>query len=72
MAGEEPQEISNAPSEKDTLMFTTRMRASGFKETLRAAPSDYELSCAGPAGLAGFSLVHVLLEPEPSWKQGFS
>lgn len=40
-------------------MFTTRMRGSGFKETLRHAPIGYELSCAAPLGR------FVLPEGEP-------
>jgi glycine betaine catabolism B len=31
-------------------MFTTRMRGSGFKETLRQAPIGYELTCETPEG----------------------
>ncbi|MEJ2695984.1 MAG: FAD-dependent oxidoreductase [Candidatus Sulfobium sp.] len=31
-------------------MFTTRMRGSGFKETLRNAPAGYELTCESPEG----------------------
>jgi len=36
--------ISSSPTEKGIVMFTTRMRGSGFKETLRHAPLGYELS----------------------------
>ena len=31
-------------------MFTTRIRGSGFKETLRQAPIGYELTCETPEG----------------------
>ncbi len=43
--------ISSSPTEKGVTMFTTRMRGSGFKETLRNAPLGYELSIGVPAGL---------------------
>src|SRR5512136_852861 len=42
--------ISSSPTEKGIVMFTTRMRGSGFKETLRNAPSGYELSLGTPLG----------------------
>ncbi len=42
--------ISSAPSESGIVMFTTRMRGSGFKETLRHAPVGYELACETPRG----------------------
>jgi ferredoxin-NADP reductase len=42
--------ISSSPTEKGVLMFTTRMRGSGFKETLRHAPIGYELTCETPLG----------------------
>lgn len=42
--------ISSSPSEKGIIMFTTRMRGSGFKETLRNVPLGYELSVGIPAG----------------------
>lgn len=42
--------ISSAPTEKGILMFTTGMRGSGFKETLRQAPLGYELTCETPVG----------------------
>lgn len=42
--------ISSAPTEKGILMFTTKMRGSGFKETLRQAPPGYELTCEAPVG----------------------
>jgi ferredoxin-NADP reductase len=42
--------ISSSPTEKGIVMFTTRMRGSGFKETLRNAPLGYELSIGVPAG----------------------
>ena len=42
--------LSSAPSEKGIVMFTTRMRGSGFKETLRHAPIGYEVTCDTPAG----------------------
>ena len=42
--------ISSSPTEKGIVMFTTKMRGSGFKETLRSAPLRYELSMGTPAG----------------------
>ncbi|HEX8950143.1 MAG TPA: FAD-dependent oxidoreductase [Dissulfurispiraceae bacterium] len=42
--------ISSSPTEKGIVMFTTRMRGSGFKETLRHAPAGYELTCESPDG----------------------
>ena len=42
--------ISSSPTEKGIVMFTTRMRGSGFKETLRQAPMGYELTCETPEG----------------------
>ncbi len=42
--------ISSSPTEKGMVMFTTRMRGSGFKETLRHAAPGYELSCGTPMG----------------------
>jgi|SRR5208283_1624593 len=42
--------ISSSPTEKGIVMFTTRMRGSGFKETLRQAPIGYELTCETPEG----------------------
>jgi len=42
--------ISSSPTEKGIVRFTTRMRGSGFKETLRNAPLGYELSIGAPAG----------------------
>ena len=42
--------ISSAPTEEGIVMFTTRMRGSGFKETLRKAPIGYELTCEIPEG----------------------
>lgn len=42
--------ISSSPTEKGIVMFTTRMRGSGFKETLRHAGDGYELSCGPPLG----------------------
>jgi ferredoxin-NADP reductase len=42
--------ISSSPTEKGIVMFTTKMRGSGFKETLRLAPLGYELSIGIPAG----------------------
>ena len=42
--------ISSSPTEKGILMFTTRMRASGFKETLRHAPLGYEINIGTPFG----------------------
>jgi ferredoxin-NADP reductase len=43
--------ISSSPTEKGIIMFTTRMRGSGFKETLRYAPLGYELTVETPDGL---------------------
>lgn len=43
--------ISSSPTEKGIIMFTTRMRGSGFKETLRHAPLGYELTVETPDGL---------------------
>ena len=40
--------ISSSPTEKGILMFTTKLRGSGFKETLRQAPIGYELTCETP------------------------
>jgi ferredoxin-NADP reductase len=42
--------ISSAPSEQGIVMFTTRMRGSGFKETLRHAQPGYELTMESPRG----------------------
>jgi ferredoxin-NADP reductase len=42
--------ISSSPTEEGIVMFTTRMRGSGFKETLRQAPIGYELTCESPEG----------------------
>jgi len=42
--------ISSSPTEKGVVMFTTRIRGSGFKETLRQAPIGYELTCDTPNG----------------------
>ncbi len=42
--------ISSSPTEQGIVMFTTRMRGSGFKETLRQAPIGYELACDTPDG----------------------
>jgi ferredoxin-NADP reductase len=42
--------ISSSPTEKGIVMFTTRLRGSGFKETLRQAPIGYELTCESPEG----------------------
>ncbi len=42
--------ISSSPTEQGIVMFTTRMRGSGFKETLRHAEPGYELACGTPAG----------------------
>ena len=42
--------ISSSPTEKGIVMFTTRMRGSGFKETLRHAPLGYEISLGTPLG----------------------
>jgi ferredoxin-NADP reductase len=46
--------LSSAPSEQGSVMFTTRLRGSGFKETLRQAPSGYELTMETARG--GFTL----------------
>lgn len=42
--------ISSSPTEKGIVMLRTRMRGSGFKETLRHAPLGYELSIGTPLG----------------------
>lgn len=42
--------ISSSPTEEGIVMFTTRMRGSGFKETLRHSPIGYELACGTPLG----------------------
>jgi ferredoxin-NADP reductase len=42
--------ISSSPTEKGIVMFTTRMRGSGFKETLRHAPMGYEVTLGTPLG----------------------
>ncbi len=42
--------ISSSPTEEGIVMFTTRIRGSGFKETLRQAPIGYELTCESPEG----------------------
>ncbi len=42
--------ISSSPTEKGIIRFTTRMRGSGFKETLRHAPLGYELTAGEAAG----------------------
>ena len=42
--------LSSAPSEQDVIMFTTRLRGSGFKETLRHARPGYELTVETPRG----------------------
>jgi glycine betaine catabolism B len=43
--------ISSSPTEKGTIMFTTKMRGTGFKETLLNAPLGYELNVETPDGL---------------------
>jgi ferredoxin-NADP reductase len=43
--------ISCSPTERNIVMFTTRMRGSGFKETLRHAPLGFELTVEMPDGL---------------------
>ena len=43
--------ISSSPTDKGIMMFTTRMRGSGFKETVRHAPLGYELTVETPDGL---------------------
>ena len=42
--------ISSSPTEKGVVMFTTRIRGSGFKETLRNAPLGYEINLGTPLG----------------------
>ena len=42
--------ISSSPTEKGVVMFTTRIRGSGFKETLRKAPPGYEINIGVPLG----------------------
>ncbi len=42
--------ISSSPTEKGIIMLTTRLRGSGFKETLRHARAGYELTMTGPEG----------------------
>jgi ferredoxin-NADP reductase len=42
--------ISSSPTEEGIVMFTTKMRGSGFKETLRQAPVGYELTCESLEG----------------------
>lgn len=42
--------ISSSPSEEGIVGFTTKLRGSGFKETLRVAPIGYELTCETPDG----------------------
>jgi ferredoxin-NADP reductase len=42
--------ISSAPSEQGVIMFTTLLRGSGFKETLRHAQAGYELTVETPRG----------------------
>ena len=42
--------ISSSPTEKGVVMFTTRIRGSGFKETLRHAPLGHEINLGTPLG----------------------
>src|SRR5512136_1184336 len=42
--------ISSSPTEKGVVMFTTRIRGSGFKETLRHAPLGYEINLGASLG----------------------
>ena len=42
--------ISSSPTEEGVVMFTTKIRGSAFKETLRQAPIGYELTCKSPEG----------------------
>jgi len=42
--------ISSSPTEEEIVMFTTKIRGSGFKETLRLAPIGFELTCESPEG----------------------
>lgn len=42
--------LSSAPTQQGIIMFTTRLRGSGFKETLRHAAPGYELSVEVPRG----------------------
>jgi ferredoxin-NADP reductase len=57
--------ISSSPSEKGIIMFTTRLRGSGFKETLRHAPLGYELTVSSARGSfvlpAGEARRHVFI-----------
>lgn len=42
--------LSSPPTEQGIIMLTTRLRGSGFKETLRHAQPGYELSVETPRG----------------------
>src|SRR5689334_8565585 len=42
--------ISSSPTEAGIVMLTTRLRGSGFKETLRHAEPGYELTMETPRG----------------------
>lgn len=42
--------ISSSPTEEGIVMFTTKMRGSGFKETLRQMPIGDELTCESLEG----------------------
>jgi len=42
--------LSSSPTESGVVMFTTRMRGSGFKETLRRASPGYEVAVEEPLG----------------------
>jgi len=42
--------ISSSPTEEGIVMFTTKIRGSGFKETLRQAPIGFGLTCESPEG----------------------
>ena len=57
--------ISSSPTEEGIVMFTTRLRGSGFKETLRHAEPGYELTIETPRGSfvlpEGDARPHVLL-----------
>jgi glycine betaine catabolism B len=57
--------ISSSPSEEGIVTFTTRMRGSGFKETLRQAPIGYEITCDDPEG------EFILGQGETRWRHVF-
>jgi len=43
--------LSSSPTERGVVMVTTRIRGSGFKETLRLAPLELQLTMEPPRGL---------------------